>query len=234
MSKAGTFDSGAALSEVASEELPARATGRTAMKRRQGWFQVLRPLSPRARLTLGMLSFVLPIALWSIVTYVPFVWHPQMEITDPGSVDYLQAGMRMNKADFADAVEEARSEHKAPPQGVSVQSDLSAGAARGGDGAVHVFRHPAADQGRALAAPEPVAQHPGHLLGLRDFVDPGRAARHSVRHLCRRSRGSASRSSSSSAICRRRPSARWRSPSSASMTGRRSPSSSSAPSSSRC
>ena len=119
MSKVGTFDQEAALAEVLSEELPARTAGRGTAKRKKGWFQVLRPLTPRARLTLGTLSFVLPILLWCIVSYVPFVWHPQVEITDPGSVDYLQVGMRMNKADFAGAVADAKSEHKAPPQGVS-------------------------------------------------------------------------------------------------------------------
>ncbi len=81
------------------------------------WFQVLRPISPRARLLLGGLSFVLPIAIWSIVSYVPAVWHPQILVTNPGSVDYLQAGMRMDKRAFADAAAEARSERKEPPQG---------------------------------------------------------------------------------------------------------------------
>ena len=38
---------------------------------RTRWFQVLRPISPRARLVFGSLSFVLPILVWSIVSYVP-------------------------------------------------------------------------------------------------------------------------------------------------------------------
>lgn len=85
---------------------------------RKGWFQVLRPLSPRARLMLGTLSFVLPIVIWCIVSYVPAVWHPQVRITDPGSTDYLQVDMRMDKAAFADAVKEAEQADKDPPQGV--------------------------------------------------------------------------------------------------------------------
>jgi NitT/TauT family transport system permease protein len=117
MSKVGTFNQESVLAEVLSEELPTRSAGRATVKRK-GWFQVLRPLSPRARLTLGTLSFVLPIVVWSIVSYVPAVWHPQMLVTDPGSVEYLQAGMRMNKAAFADAVKEAETAHKQPPQGV--------------------------------------------------------------------------------------------------------------------
>jgi NitT/TauT family transport system permease protein len=87
------------------------------MKRR--WLQVLKPVSPHARLVLGSLSFVLPIIVWCIVSYVPFVWHPQVQITDPGSVDYLQAGMRMDRQDFDDAVKDAASENKAPPQGIA-------------------------------------------------------------------------------------------------------------------
>ena len=115
MSKVGSFDQGAALAQVAAEELP--AANRTKLKRKGGWFQVLRPLPPRARRTLGVLSFVLPIAIWCVISYVPFVWHPQVEITDPGSTDYLQVGMRMNKADFAGAVKEAEADHKDPPKG---------------------------------------------------------------------------------------------------------------------
>jgi NitT/TauT family transport system permease protein len=87
--------------------------------KRKGWFQVLRPISPRAKLLLGGLSFVLPIVVWSIVSYVPAVWHPQMLITDPGSTDYLQVGMRMDKNAFADAVAEAKSAHKDAPKGVA-------------------------------------------------------------------------------------------------------------------
>jgi NitT/TauT family transport system permease protein len=86
-------------------------------KQRTRWLQVLKPISPRAKLVIGCLSFVLPVLLWGIVSYVPFVWHPQMLITEPGSVDYLQAGMRMANAAFADAVAEAERDKKDPPEG---------------------------------------------------------------------------------------------------------------------
>ena len=43
------------------------------------WFQVLRAASRRARgFCSACLSFVLPIVVWSIVSYVPAVWHPQV------------------------------------------------------------------------------------------------------------------------------------------------------------
>jgi NitT/TauT family transport system permease protein len=52
-------------------------------------------LSPRAKLVIGVLSFVLPVGLWSLVSYVPVVWHPQIMITDPGSVSYLDVGAHL-------------------------------------------------------------------------------------------------------------------------------------------
>ena len=64
------------------------------------WLQVLKPLSPRARRVLGCLSFVLPILLWCVVSYVPAVWHPQVLITNPGSVEFVEPGMRMDREDF--------------------------------------------------------------------------------------------------------------------------------------
>jgi NitT/TauT family transport system permease protein len=85
----------------------------------RNWFQVLKPISPRAKLVLGSMSFVLPIIIWCVISYVPFVWHPQVLITDPGSADYLQPGMRMDKNAFADAVKEAEDDNKDPPRGVA-------------------------------------------------------------------------------------------------------------------
>ncbi len=35
-------------------------------------------------------SFLLPLAVWAIVSYVPFVWHPLVKITDPGGVSYFR------------------------------------------------------------------------------------------------------------------------------------------------
>jgi len=82
------------------------------------WLQVSRPVAPRAKLILGILSFVLPVALWCLVSYVPAIWHPQMLITDPGSVSYLQPGMRMDKAAFEGAAADARAARMPVPAGV--------------------------------------------------------------------------------------------------------------------
>ncbi len=62
---------------------------------------------------------MLPVALWAIVSYVPVVWHPQIMITDPGSVSYLDVGAHMQRAAFEGEVANARREGRAPPTGVA-------------------------------------------------------------------------------------------------------------------
>src|SRR5258706_1872458 len=82
------------------------------------WFQVRRAVPPRAKLVLGVLSFLLPIGLWCAVSYVPSLWHPQILITEPGSVSYLQPGMRMDVAGFEAEATPATEAHRPVPQGV--------------------------------------------------------------------------------------------------------------------
>jgi NitT/TauT family transport system permease protein len=84
----------------------------------RGWFRVNKGLAPGTRSVLGVLSFILPVLLWCLVSYVPAVWHPLVRITDPGSVDYLQIDMRMPRADFEAEAALARKENRAAPQGV--------------------------------------------------------------------------------------------------------------------
>jgi NitT/TauT family transport system permease protein len=81
-------------------------------------FRVLRPLSPRAKLTIGILSFVLPVGIWSLVSYVPQIWHPQIMITDPGSVSYLDVGAHLARDAYEGEVADAKQQGRAPPKGV--------------------------------------------------------------------------------------------------------------------
>ena len=85
---------------------------------RQESLAVHRALSPRARLTIGVLSFVVPAVVWCLLSYVPALWHPLVMIADPGSVTYLEVGARMPKAAFADEVSDAVKESRSPPRGV--------------------------------------------------------------------------------------------------------------------
>ena len=48
-----------------------------------------------------LLSFACPILLWCVVSYVPFIWHPQVEITNPGGVSYFREGMLVDREVFA-------------------------------------------------------------------------------------------------------------------------------------
>jgi NitT/TauT family transport system permease protein len=85
--------------------------------RRAKWFAVRQPLSPSSRTLIGILSFIVPLAVWCAVSYVPWIWHPMVEISDPGSVSYLQPGMRMARKDFTREAENAEKSGTPPPQG---------------------------------------------------------------------------------------------------------------------
>jgi len=44
------------------------------------WFAVRKELSARRRLFLTVCSFLLPIVLWSVVSYTPWIWHPDVKL----------------------------------------------------------------------------------------------------------------------------------------------------------
>ncbi len=79
---------------------------------------MLKQLSSREKRVLGIFSFVLPLLIWCAVSYLPFVWHPQMLITEAGDVDYFQPGMRVGRDVFESEYEAAKSAGKAVPAGV--------------------------------------------------------------------------------------------------------------------
>lgn len=79
------------------------------------FFAPRKVLPPRLSKLLMLASFVLPISIWSLVSYVPFLWHPDMQIIEPGSVSYFQPGMRIEKARYWQEVAKARAAGKALP-----------------------------------------------------------------------------------------------------------------------
>jgi len=101
--------SDAAIRATSEEETGVAVSGQ--------WFRVRAPLSRRARILLAFASFLLPLAIWSAVSYVPFIWHPDILISDPGDVDYFQPGMRIDRADFAAQVAQMKEAGSAPPVG---------------------------------------------------------------------------------------------------------------------
>ncbi|MDN2659255.1 MULTISPECIES: ABC transporter permease [Neptunomonas] len=81
-------------------------------------FTVNKQLPPRSRSTVALFSFLLPILLWCAVSYLPFFWHPQTEITEPGSVSYFRTDMLVDNAVFETETAKAIQAGTAPPQGI--------------------------------------------------------------------------------------------------------------------
>jgi NitT/TauT family transport system permease protein len=63
---------------------------------------VRKPLDARAKFWVGILAFVLPFMAWCAVSYVPFIWHPQVLVVDagdtrvPGENSYIAVGDRVD------------------------------------------------------------------------------------------------------------------------------------------
>ena len=78
---------------------------------------VARELSPQSKVLLGFGSFLIPILIWCAVSYLPFIWHPQVQITNSGSVSFLQVGSRVDKSVFYAEAQNAVNTGSEPPQG---------------------------------------------------------------------------------------------------------------------
>jgi NitT/TauT family transport system permease protein len=75
-------------------------------------------MSKRTRRILAICSFVLPLVVWSIVSYCPLVWHNQVLITDPGQVDYFDPGMLVPRATFEMEKADAIAQNQSVPAGM--------------------------------------------------------------------------------------------------------------------
>ncbi|KQQ14271.1 nitrate ABC transporter permease [Methylobacterium sp. Leaf123] len=91
----------------------APVTGRA----RLSWVGAPRPLTRRRRVALTLLSFLLPLGLWAAVSYLPFLWHPLIEVTNPGDVPWMEPGMRVPRAAFSEEVAAAQGAGTASPEG---------------------------------------------------------------------------------------------------------------------
>ena len=61
----------------------------------------------------------MPLLLWSAISYVPGLWQPLIEVTDPGDVSYFKSGMQVEKALFAQESDKAEAAGATLPQGVA-------------------------------------------------------------------------------------------------------------------
>ena len=82
------------------------------------WLAPRIALSTKRERALTALSFLLPLLLWAAVSYTPFIWHPNIEITEPGSVSYFQEGMQIERAAFDEELERQRAAGGSLPYGV--------------------------------------------------------------------------------------------------------------------
>ncbi len=71
----------------------------------------------RKRMLLGIGSFLLPLLVWCLVSYVPFLWHPKVYVTNPGGVDYFQVGMLVDKSMFGEELANMQQSQLALPEG---------------------------------------------------------------------------------------------------------------------
>lgn len=78
---------------------------------------IARELPQRTKLLFGLGSFLIPILIWCAVSYLPFIWHPQVQITKSGSVTFLQEGSRVDKNIFYQEAQNAVDSDAEPPQG---------------------------------------------------------------------------------------------------------------------
>ena len=82
------------------------------------WFAVRKNLAKEQRTLVSFASFLLPLMLWSMVSYVPFLWHPMMEIEEPGSVSYFKEGMLIERSIFQQERKTASENGAALPTGI--------------------------------------------------------------------------------------------------------------------
>ena len=66
---------------------------------RSSCFAVRQELTVRQRRLFGVMALVLPLVVWSLVSYVPFIWHPMIRVDDPGDVTWMKSGQLIARAD---------------------------------------------------------------------------------------------------------------------------------------
>lgn len=64
------------------------------------WFAPRVALSAKRTRVLTIASFLLPLLIWSAVSYLPFLWHPKVKIVDSGDVGYFKVNMLVDREVF--------------------------------------------------------------------------------------------------------------------------------------
>jgi NitT/TauT family transport system permease protein len=81
------------------------------------WFLIRRDLPQGRRLALTAVSFLLPLVLWCVVSYVPWIWHPDVKIElsaeREGVTTVFTAGDHVSRGFFPEFAEAVRAENAA-------------------------------------------------------------------------------------------------------------------------
>lgn len=85
---------------------------------RHNWFAIRKPLTPAQGLTLKVLAFLIPLGLWCLVSYCPYVWHPMVKVTDGGESSFLGVDMLIDKQPFKEENARLIQEGKKPAVGL--------------------------------------------------------------------------------------------------------------------
>jgi NitT/TauT family transport system permease protein len=107
-------------SASAGDDTPA---GEKPIRARRRWLAVRAPLPPRASVLATILSFVLPLLAWCIVSYVPFIWHPLVHVRDagdtnvPGEYSYVAVDQLVELEVFEKRNQELAKAHAKPATG---------------------------------------------------------------------------------------------------------------------
>ena len=64
------------------------------------WLKVRQDLDKRTYFWVYIGAFIFPLLIWCTVSYLPFVWHPQVKIIEPSGVDYFVPGMQVDRSVF--------------------------------------------------------------------------------------------------------------------------------------
>ena len=85
-------------------------------KSREHWFGIRKDLAPGRRTLLTVCSFCIPLLVWVTVSYVPFIWHPDIKLEisadRDGVTTVFTAGDRVSKEFFPTFVEAVRQENQ--------------------------------------------------------------------------------------------------------------------------
>jgi len=71
------------------------------MAKKSKWMVFGKRLEPRREKFLVVCSFLFPLFLWCLISYVPFLWHPEVEVRDAGDSMYFSPGDRVERALYA-------------------------------------------------------------------------------------------------------------------------------------